>query len=303
VSGKLGRRSGGMPEFSRRRAKKSHGRPRGSISATSQAIRDAVGTLENEYDEMTVRQAFYALTVRGVVPKTEPAYRQVQRQILLMRREGVLPFSFIVDGTRWRRGVRTWDKVEDALRETAAGYRRDLWAEQDVRLEFWLEKDALADIVATATSAWRVDLLVSRGQSSETYCWNAAQFALEAWQEGDVETVVYTMFDYDRSGRDAARAIERKLKEYAGGATVSVVPLAVTEQQIAEWNLPTRPAKENTEEIAVELDAIPPDLLQGLVGRTIESHIDPLAWRLSQEYEKSERELIARITANARRQM
>ncbi len=69
---------------------------------------------------MTVRQVFYALTVRGVVAKTEAGYRQVQRQVLLMRREGVLPWAFIADGTRWVREPETWDTVDDALQRDGA---------------------------------------------------------------------------------------------------------------------------------------------------------------------------------------
>lgn len=284
-----------MTEFSRPTAKKPGGRPKGSLGETAIAIREAVNGLQDEYEQMTVRQAFYALTVRGVIEKQEKAYRQVQRQILLMRREGVLPWQFITDGTRWRRGIQTWNGVEDALRETAATYRRNLWADQSVRLEFWLEKDALADIVDRATSAWRVDLMVSRGQSSETYCYSAAQYAFQAWQQGGIETVVYTLYDYDKSGRDAAAAIGRKLRKYAHGTPITVTPLAVTAQQITEWRLPTRPAKENASEDAVELDAIPPDTLQRLVEDAIEAHVDAHAWNLARAWEQSEREMITRI--------
>src|SRR5207247_5503443 len=108
-------------------------------------IRDAVVALTDEYDKMTVRQVFYALTVRGVVEKTEAGYRQVQRQVLLMRREELLPWAFIADGTRWVRTAQMWDSTEDALRETASLYRRNLRRSQYVRLAFWLEKDSRAE--------------------------------------------------------------------------------------------------------------------------------------------------------------
>jgi hypothetical protein len=87
-------------DLTRRSSRKRWGRPPGAISGHSQAIRDAVHALRDEYDVVTVRQAFYALTVRAVVEKTEAGYRQVQRQILLMRRVNLLPWSFIADGTR-----------------------------------------------------------------------------------------------------------------------------------------------------------------------------------------------------------
>jgi len=77
---------------------------------------------------MTVRQVFYALTVAGVVPKDEVAgYRPVQVQLVKMRREGVLPWTFIADGTRLVRQVDTWDDANDFLKDVRRSYRRNLW--------------------------------------------------------------------------------------------------------------------------------------------------------------------------------
>jgi hypothetical protein len=278
------------------RTKNPIGRP---VAAQTLAIRQAVLDLMETFEVMTVRQAFYALTVAGVVEKTEAGYRQVQRQILLMRRNGMLPWRFIADGTRWVRVPETWDAVDDALQETISTYRRNLWRSQNVRLEFWLEKDALASIVSDVTFKWGVRLMVSRGQSSETYCYRAAQDALAAWQQAGVETFVYTLYDYDRSGEIAAEKIREKLTTYSDGAPISVVPLAVLPSQIHEWNLPTRPAKENKDAIAVELDAIPPDKLTGLVHDAIVAHIDRDAWRMEQAAEESERHLLRRIIEGA----
>ncbi|MGI8714332.1 MAG: hypothetical protein ACR2NR_14385 [Solirubrobacteraceae bacterium] len=61
--------------------------------------------------------------------------------------------------------------------------RRDLWQSQNVRIEVWLEKDALADVVADVTSNWDVSLMVSRGQSSATYLYSAAQEAKHAYEQ------------------------------------------------------------------------------------------------------------------------
>ncbi len=243
-------------EFPRRRTRKRGGRPRGSLGGHARLIREEVHGLLPDYDVMTVRQAFYALTVRGIVEKTEAGYRQVQRQILLMRREGILPWEFIADGTRWVHAPETWDDVDDVLQETARTYRRNLWRSQNVRLELWLEKDALASIVSEITYAYDVRLMVARGQSSDTYCHSAAQEARNAWEKANVETHVYTLFDSDKSGRIAAQKVAEKLATYSGGAPITVEALAVTDWQIETWNLPTRPAKEKGEPDAVELDAI-----------------------------------------------
>jgi hypothetical protein len=122
-------------------SKSRRGRPLGAIAL---AIRAGVLELVDRHERMTVRQVFYALEVQSVVEKTEGGYRRVQTQVLKMRREGLLPWPFITDGTRWQRKPASWDRVEDFMSHMPRTYRRDLWRAQNVRIEVWLEKDALA---------------------------------------------------------------------------------------------------------------------------------------------------------------
>jgi hypothetical protein len=280
------------------------GRP---LGAKAIAIREAVVDLTDQYDVMTVRQVFYQLVARGIIPKSENGgYRPVQTQVLKMRREGLLPWSFIADATRWQRKPRTWNSVEDVLAETARTYRRNLWISQGIRVEVWLEKDALAAVAAEATHKWDVPLMVSRGTSSVTFLYEAAQQAREAYLEGGVSTYIFALYDFDAAGRRAARNIERSLRDFARLPSGTPTPiefelLAVTEEQISEWSLPTRPAKGSDPEAhkfrgeAVELDAIPPDKLIVLVENAIITLIDEDAWRMETIAEQSEREILERI--------
>ena len=276
-------------------AKKS-GRP---LAAKTLAIRDAVIALQAEGQRMTVRGTFYALTVRGIVDKTEAGYRQVQRQVLLLRREGLLPWGFIADATRWQRKPLTFDRFEDALAATKHAYRRNLWRSQSAYVEIWLEKDALASVLMDVTDPWDVALMVSRGQSSDTFCYEAAQTIDHAVAAG-FTPYVFLLYDADRSGRVAARKIEEKLQTYSRfGDLTRCRLLAVTDEQITDWNLPTRPAKENADEIAVELDAIPPRRLTTLVEEAIISLIDADAWKKEQAVEASERELEVQVATQS----
>lgn len=293
-------------EYSRATAKKSRGRPKGSLGGKAQAIREAVDELTVEYEVMTVRQIFYALTVRGVVPKDENSgYRPVQAQVLKMRREGLLDWGFVSDATRWMRKTVSFDSVEEALETTRRAYRRNLWRSQNVRVEVWLEKDALAGVVMEATNAWDVGLMVSRGTSSATFLYEAAQQALWAWEDTNVATYVFTLYDRDAAGERCHRTVERGLREHAPGVAITVERLAVTRKQISEWELPTRPAKASDPEAhkfmgeAVELDAIPPNKLIELVREAIVNLIDADAWRREKLVEQSERQILERITRAA----
>ena len=46
-----------------------------------------------EMRPMTVRQAYYQATVRGIVEKTEAGYNKVQTDLVQMRRAGTLPYE------------------------------------------------------------------------------------------------------------------------------------------------------------------------------------------------------------------
>ena len=73
--------------------------------------------------------------------------------------------------------------------------------------------------------------------------YEAAQAAKNAWDEHGTKTSVYTLYDSDKSGRSAAQNVEEKLLTYSDGAPITVRNLAVTPEQIEEWDLPTREAK------------------------------------------------------------
>jgi hypothetical protein len=271
------------------------GRP---LGVTARRIRAAVDHLTTIYDRMTVRQVFYALEVRGIVEKTDGGYRQVQKQVLRMRQEALLPWSFIVDGTRWQRRPQTWNTVEDAMATMAATYRRRLWQSQSLRVEVWLEKDALADTIVDATTAWDVPLMVSRGQSSATFLWNAAQAAAEAWRNREIETYIFALYDRDAGGHRAAKAIATDLPAFVPEVPIHFELLGVTDEQVEQWELPTRPPKKSDPQAAtfdgpaVELDAIPPDKLVTLVEDAISGLVDPRAWHFEQAVEQEERRVL-----------
>jgi hypothetical protein len=243
---------------------------------------------------MTVRQIFYAAVVAGLVPKTS-GYQKVQRLTAKMRRQGALSYSFIADGTRWMRLVQQWDSLDDFVEAIEGMWRLNLWRDQKVRIEVWLEKDALADVVYETTSKWRVPLMVSRGQSSLTFLHSAAMDAAAAYRNHGAETWIYALYDHDAGGDRAARAIAKDLPGFAR-VPIHFERLAVTLEQIEEWDLPTRPPTRTDPEAgkwgdkpAVELDAIPVDRLHELVEEAITRHINFREWEVQKVIEEEAR--------------
>lgn len=246
-----------------------------ATAAELQARRDALYAIVAEQRPMTVRQVFYAATVRGVVEKSESGYRKVQVDLAEMRRSRVLPYGWLADSTRWMRKPVSYCSAADALTETARLYRRDLWFDAGQRVEVWLEKDALAGVVFDVTYEFDVPLMVTRGYASLSFLHGAA----EAIAAAGVPTTIYHLGDFDPSGVDAARNVEKQLRELAPGADIAFERLAVTEAQIAGMRLPTRPTKASDTRarrfgpVSVELDAISAQALRGLVRGAIERHL------------------------------
>jgi hypothetical protein len=89
----------------------------------------------------------------------------------------------------------------------------------------------------------------------------------------------------------------------APAADIAFERVAVTPEQITAWGLPTRPTKATDSrarsfgDISVELDAIEPNRLRGLVEEVIQRHLPPERLRVLKAAEDSERELLARVVA------
>ena len=279
----------------------SHIKRRRATKAEVETRRQALFDIVAHMKPMTVRQVFYQATVQDVVEKTEAGYTKVQTDLVQMRRSGVLPYDWLADNTRWQRKPRSFDGIEQALTHTVKFYRKNLWAAADCYVEIWLEKDALAGVVMPVTASYDVPLMVARGYASLSFLHSAADFIGQL----DVATHIYHFGDFDPSGVNAAEKIEQTLKEMAPEAEIHFERVAVQPWQIEEWDLPTRPTKtsdtrsKNFGEISVELDAVDPDRLRGLVGDVIERHLPGHEFNILKAAEESERTIIRQLVGHA----
>ena len=261
---------------------------------------DSLCAIVEEGWPMTVRQVFYQATVQGVIEKTENGYNQVQIALVKLRRNGAIPFNRIVDNTRWQRRPRTFNGIDETLNETARHYRKSLWRDADRYVEFWLEKDALSGVIEPVTFQYDVPLMIARGYSSLSFLHGAAEYIASL----NVPAFIYHLGDYDPSGVDAGNKIEATLREYAPRAEIHFKRLAVTEGQIRDLNLPSRPTKKTDSRaskfkssISVELDAIPPGVLRDIVEEAINLHLPQDELRVLKIAEANERQHFINIAA------
>jgi hypothetical protein len=262
-------------------------------------IRDALFDVLEAENPMTVRQVFYRLVSAAVIEKTEAQYKNTICRLLgLMRRERIIPFDWIADNTRWMRKPHTHSGLEAALEYTARTYRRSLWEDQNAYVEIWLEKDALAGVLMEETEQWDVPLMVTRGYSSLSFLHSAGE-AIDAMGK---PAYLYYFGDSDPSGVDITRVVEKGIREFAPDAEIYFERVAVTERQIIELNLPTRPTKKTDSRSkkfkgeSVEVDSIPSAILRQLARDRITRHIDPDVLERVQLAEEAERETMQRIS-------
>ncbi len=250
---------------------------------------------------MTVRQVFYRLVSEGVIDKTEGEYKStVVRLLTQMRLEDEVPFAWIADNTRWMRKPRTWSSMESMLKRTTESYRRSVWDNQNVYVEVWTEKDAIAGILSEETEAWDVPLMVVRGFSSITFLHSAAESIAAQGKPAHL----YYFGDYDPSGLVIPQKVEQRIREFAPLTDIHFVRVAVNREQIAEMKLPTRPTKRTDSRAknfigeSVEVDAIPPRTLRQMVSECITQHVDQQAYAVLRAAEESERATLMSLIEN-----
>jgi hypothetical protein len=115
-------------------------------------------------------------------------------------------------------------------------------------------------------------------------------------------TFIYQFGDHDPSGVLIPHTIEQRLTalcEWFDCPPPIVERAALTEEQIAEFSLPTRPTKRDGNSHArgfagdsVELDALRPSALRAMATAVIEQHVSPAATAALRVAEDSERELL-----------
>jgi hypothetical protein len=273
------------------RGVKRHRPTKAEVETRREALLDIISAMR----PMTVRQVFYQATVRGFVEKTEAGYNKVQSDLTVLRKGGILPYDWLTDHTRWRRKPQTHSSVKEALADIAKFYRKALWTDAECHVEIWLEKEALSGVISPITDLYDVPLMVAKGYPSLSFLYGAAEYIGTLL----VSAYVYHLGDFDPSGVNAGEKIEQTLRELAPAAEIHFERLAVTTEQIRDWDLPTRPTKSTDSRarrfgsaVSVELDAIDSRLLRHTVEDAINRHLPADQLEVLKAAEEDERRLI-----------
>jgi len=241
-----------------------------------------------DYMPLTLRQVYYQLVGKGYIENNVSQYIMLSKLIKWARIDGYIDWASIEDRTRNYNDLTGYDNkkhfIESELHYFLNGYSRNLLQSQDVYLELWVEKDALKTLFIKAAKPYRVPVTVCRGFSSISFLHN---FTERIYRTKDKQNIMLYFGDFDPSGMEMLEATKRTLLEEMGvECDISFERIALKLSDISKYKLPHDPSalkQKDTRakkyvnkygELAVELDALRPNVLESKIVKAIESKID-----------------------------
>jgi len=241
---------------------------------------------------LTVRQLYYQFVSRGWLPSSAKAYDNLGTLMRNARYAGLIDWFAIEDRTRSLRGNKTYLDPLSAYKELYKKYKIDMWTNQDIVLEVWLEKEALSSVVSRACSPNDVNFYPSKGYDSASSIYRAGRRVARYMAESKHVRILH-MGDFDPSGMDMSRDNEERLSLFARSVDVDFKRIALNEDQIKKYDPPPFYAKpsdkrhagfvEKYGDKAYELDALEPSVIVQLINDEIDAVRDPDKWRLKEE--------------------
>ena len=253
----------------------------------------------DEYDEqgytLTLRQLYYQLVARGIIPNRQSEYKKLGTIVSDGRLAGLLHWDLIEDRTRNVRQNSHWETPADILESAARSFALDRWADQGYRPECWIEKDALVGVIAGICEELDIPYFSCRGYTSQSEVWRAARRMKTHLSQGQ-RPIVFHLGDHDPSGIDMTRDLNDRLNMFLFYEENPVQRIALTMEQIREFNPPPNPAKVTDSRFAEyqanygteswELDALEPSVMSNLIREKVEALIDWDLWKATAEQER-----------------
>lgn len=278
---------------------------------------------------LTLRQLYYQLVSKDLIANEEKQYKRVGNIVSRARRGGLLDWDSLEDRVRRPQDVMEFRDLHHLLRAAFNSYRLARHEGQERYVELWVEKDALAGVLAPIAHEYHITLMVNRGYSSTSAMKSAGDRIRNRCSRMEVSncTILY-LGDLDPSGEDMLRDVQERLDEYTnmgillervGGKLtaesdaarevrkgnyidVTVEKLALTMDQVDEHNPPPNPAKttdsrfdkfsEKFGDESWEVDALPPAVLRDIITERLEELIDMDKIENIKDREERDKELL-----------
>jgi hypothetical protein len=294
------------------------GRQRSRITPAKQPLLDAIQRVLEElesYWPLSDRRVHYALMndpplIHAKKPGSRyrndhKCYKAVCELLTRARLAGLIPFGAIGDETR---PVTTWDVYPNVgpffrrqVDQFCTGYWRDLIQSQPNHIEIVGEKLTVEGVVRPVAAKFCIPYTIGRGYSSlpprkamhERYT-----------QSGKAKLVILFLSDHDPEGWDIAETFTKSMRDDFGVWDIAAVKVGLKPEQVRELGLPpnadAKPSSSRFKKFAArfgpaayELEAVPPDTLQGWLDEAIRSVIDLGRFNAQVEAEKRDAATVA----------
>lgn len=308
-----------------------------SLNAANKILLNKVNDILLDYKEqgyiLTLRQAYYQLVSRDIIPNTAKEYAKLSKLLTVGRMSGVVDWSSIEDRGRQPKIPYYVSGVQAAIEDTIDQYRIDRQQGQENYVEVCIEKDALSSIFSRVTNQYHVRLLVNKGYSSCSAMYNIYERIISAYKEGATKATILYFGDHDPSGIDMIRDVSdrvgemlskgkekeriKKMVKNSGGYFIDDFPLpdvstifqvkqlALNMIQVNNYGPPENPAKiddprakgymEKYGDSSWELDALQPNVLVDICKRGIESEINMNLYEEMLETEADQKRIIGKF--------
>lgn len=273
---------------------------------------DMINTIIRKYQAdgyvLTLRQLYYQLVSRDVIPNNVKEYAKLSGLLKEGRMGGIVDWSAIEDRLRKPSSPSAFDSPENVLDAAINQYQLPRMAGQKTYVEVWVEKDALSGVLKRVTKPYHVPILVNRGYSSASAMFDSYVRFKEAYENDQKIRILY-LGDFDPSGVDMIRDIHDRIIEFFAGRLLNeddievhnaseqaeiliddhkldfqIIPIALTKAQIKQYAPPPNPAKRTDPRsqkfidehgsTSWEVDALPPEVLNSILENSIRDHIN-----------------------------
>lgn len=272
-----------------------------NFRSTTLAVIVRANKIVEEYQadgyDLTLRQLYYQFVARDIIPNSQSEYNKLGTAVNNGRLAGLIDWDAIKDRTRQMHQNYHEISPEKAIEYTADCYALDTRLTQDVYIEAWVEKEALAGVVERACRKIDIPWFACRGYVSQTAMYEAAMRCRRKHRD---KVVILHLGDHDPSGVDMTRDNRERMELF--GVDLTVERIALNMDQIEEYGPPPNPAKltdsrcadyiEKFGDESWELDALDPHTLNALICDAAEKHTDQDAQDLLIEQQETEKGLL-----------
>ena len=117
---------------------------------------EIIGEYAAQGYRLTLRQLYYQLVVRDIIPNSSAWYKRLGEVVSNGRLAGYIDWDAIVDRGRVPVMPPDWSSPKAILESAARSFRLDRWEGQQNHVEVWCEKDALSSVIEPVCDRYHV---------------------------------------------------------------------------------------------------------------------------------------------------